>query len=241
MASSNSHGKLVAARTITMRDAAPPSSGPVTEFIPSIWTRNSDLMRREASCSLAPPRAEHNESTSSTKMVEGAKWRAMSNSSRTRRSDSPLYLDARVEDDTLKNVVSHSVATDLARRVFPVPGGPNMSTPFHGRRIPWKYSGMYSGSTTASFRRRFASPRPAIASKLIPGFTIMISRSRNSQRALSSGPAWNGPRSPLSPPIPPPPPGSSSFFIPERQGLLRSSSPPFLLPALLHFSDSQPS
>ena len=26
----------------------------------------------------------------------------------TRRSDSPLYLDARVDDDTLKNVVSHS-------------------------------------------------------------------------------------------------------------------------------------
>jgi hypothetical protein len=30
---------------------------------------------------------------------------------------------------TLKNVVSHSVATALANRVLPVPGGPNINTP----------------------------------------------------------------------------------------------------------------
>ena len=40
-----------------------------------------------------------------------------------------LYLEARVEDETLKKVVWHSVATALASMVFPVPGGPNMSTP----------------------------------------------------------------------------------------------------------------
>ena len=43
--------------------------------------------------------------------------------------DAHLYLDARVEDETLKNVVLHSVATALASMVLPVPGGPNMSTP----------------------------------------------------------------------------------------------------------------
>jgi len=51
-------------------------------------------------------------------------------------------LEARVEVDTLKKVVPHSVATAFARSVLPVPGGPNMRTPFHGLRIPWKYSGM---------------------------------------------------------------------------------------------------
>lgn len=40
-----------------------------------------------------------------------------------------LYLLARVEEETLKKVVLHSVATALASMVLPVPGGPNMSTP----------------------------------------------------------------------------------------------------------------
>lgn len=60
----------------------------------------------------------------------------ISNNSRTSFSDSPRYLEVRVEEETLKNVVPHSVATALANMVFPVPGGPTISTPFHGRRIP---------------------------------------------------------------------------------------------------------
>lgn len=40
-----------------------------------------------------------------------------------------LYLDASVEEDTLKKVVLHSVATALASMVLPVPGGPNINTP----------------------------------------------------------------------------------------------------------------
>ena len=54
----------------------------------------------------------------------------ISKRSRTSFSDSPRYLEVRVEDDTLKKVVLHSVATALARRVFPVPGGPTKSTPY---------------------------------------------------------------------------------------------------------------
>ena len=42
-----------------------------------------------------------------------------------------LYLDARVAAEMLKKVVLHSVATALASIVFPVPGGPNISTPCH--------------------------------------------------------------------------------------------------------------
>lgn len=62
----------------------------------------------------------------------------MSNNSLTSFSDSPRYLEVRVEEETLKKVVPHSVATALANIVFPVPGGPTISTPFHGRRMPCK-------------------------------------------------------------------------------------------------------
>jgi len=40
-----------------------------------------------------------------------------------------LYFEARVEEETLKKVVWHSVATALANMVLPVPGGPYMRTP----------------------------------------------------------------------------------------------------------------
>ena len=59
-----------------------------------------------ASCSEAAPLALHMLSTSSMKIVAGAYDRAMSNSSRTMRSASPLYLLASVEEETLKNVVA---------------------------------------------------------------------------------------------------------------------------------------
>lgn len=54
------------------------------------------------------------------------------------RSLSPRHFEAKVAEDTLKNVVPHSVATALANSVFPVPGGPNIRTPFHGLRMPWE-------------------------------------------------------------------------------------------------------
>jgi hypothetical protein len=41
-----------------------------------------------------------------------------------------------VDADILKNVVLHSVATALANKVFPVPGGPYKSNAFHGDNIP---------------------------------------------------------------------------------------------------------
>ena len=47
-------------------------------------------------------------------------------------------MDVSVDEDTLKNVVPHSVATAFASSVLPVPGGPVINTPFHGLRIPVK-------------------------------------------------------------------------------------------------------
>ena len=101
------------------------------------------------------------------KMVEGAWKRAISKSSRTCTpdeqvvtrggyvgwlrdtwwlhvvvltifSESPLHLEASVDEVSEKKEVPHSVATALAKSVLPVPGGPNMSTPFQGRRMPLK-------------------------------------------------------------------------------------------------------
>ena len=55
---------------------------------------------------------------------------------RTSFSDSPLYLEVRVEELTLKNVVPHSVATAFANIVLPVPGGPTIRTPLQGLLMP---------------------------------------------------------------------------------------------------------
>ena len=46
-------------------------------------------------------------------------------------SDSPRHLELRLEDETLKNVVPHSVATALASSVLPVPGGPTIIMPYN--------------------------------------------------------------------------------------------------------------
>ena len=59
----------------------------------------------------------------------------ISKRSLTSFSDSPLYLDVKVEEDTLKKVVPHSVATAFANIVFPVPAKMN---------YPLKYQQNYS-------------------------------------------------------------------------------------------------
>lgn len=114
-ASSRSHGKLVAANSMT--GGWLPPAGPA--LTPSICTSSSLFTRRLASCSPAAPRAVHSASISSMKMVAGAAARAMSNRQRTRRSDSPRYLLASVLLLTEKKVVPHSVATALASIVLP--------------------------------------------------------------------------------------------------------------------------
>ena len=54
-------------------------------------------------------------------------------------------------------------SSTLASIVLPVPGGPVIRMPFHGRRMPLKKSGRMSGSTTASSSSFLASVRPAIS------------------------------------------------------------------------------
>jgi len=63
----------------------------------------------------------------------------------------------------------------LANKVFPVPGGPNIKTPFQGLRIPVKYSGIKRGKSTASYKISLAVSRSAISSKVISGYYNNIS------------------------------------------------------------------
>lgn len=67
----------------------------------------------------------------------------------------------------LKKVVLHSVATALARRVLPVPGGPCKRIPRQGRRIPVKRKGNLRGNCTASTSNRFASSNSIMSSNLL--------------------------------------------------------------------------
>lgn len=69
-------------------------------------------------------RDETRESISSMKMIEGLCSRAKSNNDFTCFSDSPIHFETKSADDTLKKVeLLASVATALAKNVFPVPGG----------------------------------------------------------------------------------------------------------------------
>lgn len=133
--------------------------------IPSIWLKISVLSLREASCSPSP-RTPTRASTSSKKITDGDSNLAASKRHRTIFSLSPRYFDTRDEEGQLKNVdlfCWFKEHTALASRVFPVPGGPNSSTPRHGSRIPVKNSGMSNGKTTASLSSRLAVSRAAIS------------------------------------------------------------------------------
>ena len=110
---------------------------------------------------------------------------------RTSFSESPFHFEARDEADTLKKVVLPCVATALASIVLPVPGGPNMRMPFHGRRMPLKKAGMRMGSSTASCSSFFVSSRSAMSSNCTCGFLSSTSRSSIWIRS-ASGPTPSG-------------------------------------------------
>lgn len=63
------------------------------------------------------------------KRLASSETLTISNSRRTSFSDSPRYFEVNVEEEMLKKVVPHSVATALASIVLPVPGGPTIKTP----------------------------------------------------------------------------------------------------------------
>lgn len=71
-------------------------------------------------------------SISSMKTMEGACSSATRNNSRTSFGPSPKYFWISSEPTTRKKVAEVWLATALANRVLPVPGGPYRMTPFGG-------------------------------------------------------------------------------------------------------------
>jgi hypothetical protein len=57
-------------------------------------------------------------------IIDGFFSLASSNSYLTSLSDSPCHLLTKSDEEIEKNVLSHSVAQALARKLLPVPGGP---------------------------------------------------------------------------------------------------------------------
>lgn len=89
---------------------------------------------------------------------------------------SPWYLLTIELAEMLKNVVLHSEATAFASIVFPVPGGPKRSIPFHGSRILfWNSSGSFRGSWIASFITFFADCIPIMSENFVCRFFEIIS------------------------------------------------------------------
>mmetsp|Transcript_13671 Transcript_13671/g.32959 ORF Transcript_13671/g.32959 Transcript_13671/m.32959 type:complete len:257 (+) Transcript_13671:881-1651(+) len=194
---SNWYGVLVAASTSTRPPSLP---------TPCICTKISVLMRRLASLSPPSPREPHSASISSMKMMLGLWSRAIEKSWFTSFSLSPIHLDTRSEELILKKVESASVATALARKDFPVPGGPYSKKPDHALRFPVKNCGNLTGRITASFSASLAAPSPATSSHLTLGFSVTIA-DPSAPRILAV--------SSSSSPLPSPPP----FFPPPLPGL----------------------
>ena len=90
-----------------------------------LWT---SLSPDVATSSLLAP----TESSSSMNMMLGAFSLASWNSSRTSLAPSPMYFWTSSEPTSLMNVAWVALATALAMRVLPVPGGPTRSTPLGG-------------------------------------------------------------------------------------------------------------
>mmetsp|Transcript_30496 Transcript_30496/g.61452 ORF Transcript_30496/g.61452 Transcript_30496/m.61452 type:complete len:203 (-) Transcript_30496:544-1152(-) len=93
---------------------------------PSIWLRSSRRMRwtsRSAPC-CASKRLVAMASISSMKMIAGFSSLAVWKRVLTSFSLSPSHFDVRSALETERKVASDSEATALARKLFPVPGGP---------------------------------------------------------------------------------------------------------------------
>mmetsp|Transcript_31540 Transcript_31540/g.70197 ORF Transcript_31540/g.70197 Transcript_31540/m.70197 type:complete len:295 (+) Transcript_31540:924-1808(+) len=114
-----------------------------------------------------PPlrRARPTASSSSMKMMQGARLRAVLNTSLTRAAPSPMYISMNSEALLLMKATPDSPATALAMSVLPLPGGPTSSTPL-GALAPDErnFSGLRKKSTI-SRSSTFACSLPATSSK----------------------------------------------------------------------------
>ena len=112
------------------RFVAAMTSTPSLESMPSSSVRS--WLTTDASPELpgpTRPRSIPRESNSSKKTTQGAIFLALSRRVLTALSDSPCHIERSSGPLTLRNCAPATLATARARAVFPVPGGPCMSTP----------------------------------------------------------------------------------------------------------------
>ena len=96
----------------------------------------------------------------------------------TSLSASPCHLEVRVVAEMLKKVALDSCARALARRVFPLPGGPYSRRPLAGLLSPLKRSARRAGSITISCKA---------CRRILVNLTHEAGTEFSSQRTGSSG------------------------------------------------------
>jgi hypothetical protein len=103
------------------------------------------------------------------KMMQGLACLACSKRSRTREAPTPTNISTKSEPEMEKKGTPASPATERARRVFPVPGGPYSRTPL-GMRAPsaWNFFG-FSRNSLISCSSSTASSTPATSLNVILG------------------------------------------------------------------------
>ena len=188
---------------------------------PCICTKNSVLILLAESFSPSL-RCPQSESISSMKMIEGLRSLAMLKSCLIKRSDSPIHLETRSEEEMEKKVPSHSVAQALAKKDLPVPGGPYKRIPLQGWRTSSKSCGNLIGRTTASFNPSLAPSRPETSSQLTLGLSETIADA--SAPYIFSSSLFSSP--------PPPPVPAAGFYacaVPPEAGSSGTSSTVFLI------------
>ena len=181
---SSTSGRLVAAITITL----------VAESKPSISVRIwFSVCSRSSLPPLNPATPEVRErpiaSSSSMNTIAGAAAFACAKRSRTRAAPMPTIASTNSEADSEKNGTFASPATARASSVFPVPGGPESSTPC-GMRAPsrWYFSGWRRKSTTSE-SSSFASSIPATSAKVTRPPARLVALGARAAEACRAPPA----------------------------------------------------
>ena len=110
--------------------------------------------------------------------VKVGRLHTLSNTSRTFASELPSHMLSNSGPLTDMKLAWHWLATALARRVFPQPGGPKNSTPLDGASPNFSnFSGWRTGSWTSSWSSRLTSSMPPISSQGTFGISVFFSRS----------------------------------------------------------------
>merc|ERR1719284_1093750 len=163
-AGSRVSGLLVAINTLIFPRGSKPSNWLINSSM-VLWT---SLSPPAPSSNLAPPTA----SISSKKMRQAFLVLAISNSSLTILAPSPTYFCTNSDPITLMKQASVLLATALAQRVLPVPGGPYNNTPLGGS-IPrlTNLSGWSRGVSTTSLNFSICSLQPPTSLYVTSGFS----------------------------------------------------------------------